>query len=338
VVKKNSIGASVTGARLIRQAAWLGLIRAPCDRCWTGIPIPAVAAGTPHSGLWLGGMAGWRGTCVTAAITAGFAAMGGATPTFAQAQPSEIQAEQACGADEIGRGTVGKILDGRTLVLDDGREVRLAAIEVPPLAGPPDAPAAPRNGRAAAAALAALAGGDQVLLRRAETGLDRYGRMLAYAYILRDDDQFLLQRELVAEGFARVGDRISGVCSGDLLSREKAARDAKLGLWGDPYYEVLDAETSRDALAHRGEFALVEGKVASVRESGPTIYVNFGRRRAGDITVTVLKRNERSFAAAGRDLKALAGRRIRVRGWVEQRGEDRAWIEAERPEQIEIGD
>jgi hypothetical protein len=66
--------------------------------------------------------------------------------------------------------------------------------------------------------------------------------------------------------------------------------------------------------------------------------VNFGRRRSGDITVTVLKRNERSFAAAGLDLKALAGRRIRVRGWIEQRGGDRGWIEAERPEQIERED
>jgi hypothetical protein len=51
-----------------------------------------------------------------------------------------------------------------------------------------------------------------------------------------------------------------------------------------------------------------------------------------------LKRNERRFAAAGLDLKTLAGRRIRVRGWIEQRGGDRAWIEAGRPEQIEIGD
>ena len=113
---------------------------------------------------------------------------------------------------------------------------------------------------------------------------------------------------------------------------------AKLGLWADPYYEVLNAETPKDTLAYRGRFALIEGKVASVRESGPTIYVNFGRRRVGDITVTILKRNERSFTAAGLDLRRLAGRRIRVRGWIEARGGERAWIEAERPEQIEMAD
>ena len=119
------------------------------------------------------------------------------------------------------------------------------------------------------------------MLRRAESGADRYGRVVAYAYTLRDDDEFLLQRELLAEGLARVGGRIGHPCAGDLLDHEKAAREAKLGLWADPYYEMLDADSAKDALAHRGRFALVEGKVASVRESGPTIYVNFGRRRIG---------------------------------------------------------
>ena len=266
-----------------------------------------------------------------AAFLAGIALLCGETLALADGAASE-QDRQVCGGEEIARGTVGKILDGRTFMLDDGREVRLAAIEVEPQ------DRADPVGRAAAAALSALAAGDQVVLLRAESGLDRYGRLLAYAYTLRDGDEFLVQEELVAEGFARVGSRIAGSCAGDLLGREKAAREAKLGLWADPYYEVLDAETPRDALAHRGRFALVEGKVASVRESGPTIYVNFGRRRIGDITVTILKRNERSFAAAGLDLRSLAGRRIRVRGWIEARGGDRAWIEAERPEQVETAD
>jgi endonuclease YncB( thermonuclease family) len=276
-------------------------------------------------------MAAWRDAGLVAAFTAGLVAACGVTPARADDQARQQQ-EQICGGDEIARGTVAKILDGRTFILEDGREVRLAAIEVAPQGGVEAA------GRAAAAALDALAAGDQVVLRRAESGSDRYGRLLAYAYAVRDGEQFLLQRELVADGLARVSARVVSPCARDLLDREKAARDAKLGLWADPYYDVLDAETAKDALAHRGRFALVEGKVASVRESGPTIYVNFGRRRIGDITVTILKRNERSFSAAGLDLRNLAGRRIRVRGWIEARGGDRAWIEAERPEQIEMTD
>ena len=84
----------------------------------------------------------------------------------------------------------------------------------------------------------------------------------------------------------------------------------------------------------RGRFALVEGKVVSVRESGGTIYVNFGRRWSEDFTVTIAKRNERVFSAAGLAPKSLSGQRVRIRGWIEERGGP--WVEAARPEQIEV--
>jgi hypothetical protein len=80
----------------------------------------------------------------------------------------------------------------------------------------------------------------------------------------------------------------------------------------------------------------VEGKVLSVRESGATIYVNFGRRWTEGFTVTILRRLQRTFAAAGVEPKKLEGRTIRVRGWIEQRGGP--IIAAEAPEQIELVD
>ena len=96
----------------------------------------------------------------------------------------------------------------------------------------------------------------------------------------------------------------------------------------------MQAENLARLQAERGHFALVEGKVLSVRESGATIYVNFGRRWTRDFTVIILKRQQRAFAAAGVEPKQLEGRRIRVRGWIEQRGGP--IIAAEVPEQIEF--
>jgi endonuclease YncB( thermonuclease family) len=251
-----------------------------------------------------------------------------------------------CGGEVIAQATVSGIIDGRTLLLNDGREVRLAAIEVPPIpmAGDP-AEVSGRIGKAAKAALDALAGGDQVSLRQADAGLDynmdRYGRLVAYVYAQRDGVELFAQGALIEAGLARAADRIDGKsCAKEMLAGEKAARAGKLGLWGDPYYEVLNADASVDVLAQRGRFALVEGQVVSVRQSGATIYVNFGRRWSESFAVTISKRNERSFAAAGLDVMSLAGRRIRVRGWAEARGADGnvPWMEALRPEQIEIAD
>ena len=239
-----------------------------------------------------------------------------------------------CGGVEFAHGTVGRVVDGSTFVLDDGREVRLAAIDVPPLDTPTP------GGVGAKATLDALVGGDQIVLRKAEFPADRYGRLSAYGYAVRDGEEIFAQGEMIAAGFARVGDRIGNrSCAADLLEREKAARNGKLGLWADSYYHLLDAENPAEVLAQQGRFALVEGRVISVRESGATIYVNFGRRWSEGFAVTVPKRNERNFNAAGVNLPALEGRRVRVRGWIETRGAAGGpEITVEHPEQIELAD
>lgn len=259
------------------------------------------------------------------------------------AQQQTQAAAPVCGGDEIARATVSRVTDGRTFTLADGREVRLAAIEVPlpPLLNQANQSSTAAAGAAAAKnALDALAGGDTVVLRRAQIASDRYGRIVAYAYTERDGDELFVQGEMIAAGLARVGDQVgSGSCAAALLGRENTARKAKLGLWADPYYDLIDAETPADVLAQKGQFALIEGQVVSVRQSGSTIYVNFGRHWSEDFAVTVRKRNERNFAAAGLDLQSLAGRRVIVRGFVEVRGtRGSPAIEATRPEQIETAD
>ena len=60
--------------------------------------------------------------------------------------------------------------------------------------------------------------------------------------------------------------------------------------------------------------------------------MNFDRVWSRNLTVTIFRRNMLAFEGAGIEPKKLA--RIRVRGWVEERGGPR--IEAVRPEQIEI--
>jgi hypothetical protein len=62
--------------------------------------------------------------------------------------------------------------------------------------------------------------------------------------------------------------------------------------------------------------------------------VNFGRRWTRDSNLTILRRSQKALAAVGIEANTFAGRRIQVRGWIEQRGG--AVIEAEAPEQIEL--
>jgi len=89
---------------------------------------------------------------------------------------------------------------------------------------------------------------------------------------------------------------------------------AQLGLWTNPYYDLLDADEPVGRGGQASPFCAGKGKVVPVRVSGATSYsyVNFGRRWTEDFTVTILKRNARSFAEVGIEPKGLAGRRVRV--------------------------
>lgn len=246
-------------------------------------------------------------------------AVNGKPATRAQAARSA-----ACPFETIGSARVRATTDARTLVLADGREVRLAGIELPP---------SETDARNAAAALERLVAGQELTLKRHGAGSDRYGRLLAYVFV--PGTEHPVQHTLLAQGHAQVAARVGEpTCAAVLLAAERAARRDGLGLWGNEAYVMRRADDPAGVAADRGRFALVEGKVLSVRESGGTIYVNFGRRWSEDFTVTVPKRSEAAFAAAGLELKKLAGLDVRVRGHIEERGGP--WIEASRPEQIEI--
>lgn len=241
------------------------------------------------------------------------------------ASPARADDRAECKPEILGAATVSAVADGRTVLLGDGREVRLPGIEVPGRDG---------NDMAARAALEKLLTGQEVRLLRMGPGGDRYGRFVAG---IAAPDEKPVQLELLAQGHALVASNIGNLgCAVAFFSAEKAARVSGAGLWGGSYYATKKAEDPAGILAFRGHFTVVEGKVLSVRESGGTIYVNFGRRWSEDFTVTTLKRNERTFAAAGLPLKSLAGRHVRVRGTVEERGGP--WIEAVHPGQIEIAE
>lgn len=248
------------------------------------------------------------------------------SPAFINPALAQGSKSKTCQYEAAGTGRVAAVMDARTLMLDDRREVRLAGIESPAADSEP--------GRAAIAALTEWATGQTIGLRRAGPERDRYGRVLAHVFIEGAQPEQSLQQRLLAAGHARAA--TSGGCVADSLVFERQARTANLGLWADPYYQVKRAEHAAEVLTQRGRFAIVEGTVLSVRESGGTIYVNFGRRWSEDFTATIPKRSERAFAAAGLEPKQLERRVVRVRGWIEERGGP--WIDLAGPEQIEIAE
>jgi endonuclease YncB( thermonuclease family) len=242
-----------------------------------------------------------------------------AATTVATTADDPAWAAAPCAFEQQGEGRVSAVIDARSVRLEDGREVRLAGIEL----AFPEKETAP---------LATLLAGRDVRLSGEDDTPDRYGRELAFVWRLPDET--LVQRELLTQGEAivspTVGDRD---CAAALMEAEGTAREAKRGIWADPT-AIKNTESPGGILTGIGRFMLVEGKVLSVRQAGATTYLNFGRNWTRDFAVTIPRQALANLAAAGLEPKSLENKRIRVRGFVEARSGPR--IEVLRAGQIEL--
>ena len=222
-----------------------------------------------------------------------------------------------------GEAVVARVADDASLVLDDGRTVKLNGVRIPRTE--------PWRGRVFAF-LEATVAGKAVRLRFDVRKRDRYGHSLAQ--VVHDDGAWL-QARLVSEGLAEVestGDNRTVIPR--LLEIEAHARAAKTGLWADPRYAVVSAEEiAAHPKSHLGRFGIVEGRVVSVTERSNWSFINFGADWHTDFTIAIAAGDRKVLRDDGIDLAALKGMKIRVRGWI------RDWngplIEVTHAEQIE---
>jgi endonuclease YncB( thermonuclease family) len=241
----------------------------------------------------------------------------------------------ACDLSPPETGTVAAVLDGETLKLTDGRTVRLigAKVPTPPLGWRGDDPWPLVD--EAKQALSALASGHAVELRFGGRRQDRHGYFLAHVFVVEGEHHLWLQEQLLAKGLARVYSFADNrACVAELLAREGRARAKRLGLWASYVYRIepsLDVERL-GRLIH--SYQLVEGTVVAVGEGGGRLYLNFTNDWRSDFTVSIDRKDASAFAAAGIDLKTLAGRRLRAHGFFAWR--NGPMIEATHPEQIEL--
>lgn len=232
-------------------------------------------------------------------------------------------------------GVVTSVTDGDTVILDDGRVVRMIGTQAPKLPlDRPDFqtwPLAPE----AKAALEAVALDRPVRLGFGGEEVDRYGRVLAHVFVAAPDGEIWAQQAMVAKGLARVYSFPDNRACLDLLfAAEGRARLAGLGIWRDPYYSTRAADAPGDLLARAGHYELVEGRVLLAEQRGGRVYLNFGRFWKQDFTVAIEAPALRLFKAAGIDPLALENALLRIRGWVDDRDGPR--IEVTHPEQIEV--
>lgn len=244
----------------------------------------------------------------------------------------------SCNLTDGGNDTIVEVIDGDTVILSSGKQVRMVGTQAPKLAlnrkNFVDWPLADT----AKTALENIALGQQVQLKYGGLKIDRHRRILAHLFIKNDDGQDIwLQEYMLQQGLTRTYSfKDNRSCVAELLIAEKSARTAQKNIWNLQYYDIIAATNLKTLAKKLGTYQLVEGILLKFEHKYGQLYFNFGDNYRTDFTISVAKMNRMAFAQSNVDFNALIGKKIRVRGWLEQRGGP--MIEATHPEQLEFLD
>lgn len=265
----------------------------------------------------------WRCLGGFAAVVAPVIASAVLATSNAQSGAGIVSPPKPCELEPGAFRTVTRVIDGETVVLDDGREVRLIGGIAPRAA---DAGATAPQGAwpaetAAVDFLSKLVLGQRVQLAHGQgPKTDRHGRLRAHLFIGDAASRQWVQGEMLAAGWARAyAFADTAACAADLKTYETVARTARAGIWAMPFYQEWDASRSGQLMQRRNHLAIVRGTVRSVARTASGVYLNFGDDWKSDFTVSIAKdavKREPEFAAT---LDALKGRTVEARGWIERR-------------------
>lgn len=256
-------------------------------------------------------------------------------PTHVAADPAAPSAP--CTLESGPIRTVTRVVDGETIVLDDGKVVRLIGALAPRA----------RDANASAGAwppeldtIKALS--DLVLAKRVKLAFagrrfDRYGRGLAQVFLIDGGREDWVQGTLLAGGFARAyGLPESFACARELYAHEAGARRRQLGLWGNGVYRLRSAERSGDLMKQRGKYERVTGTINSIGRTKSATYLNFSSDWRTDFTARIDKKVLAANPEFDRSLDALANKSVVIRGWIERR--NGPLIDIADPSQLEAAD
>jgi micrococcal nuclease len=214
-----------------------------------------------------------------------------------------------------GTGTVDTILDGLTLILKDGRVIRLSDLDIPGFVYP-------QPSEISLEAKAFLAKkfpkGTDILIYQTKTPkIGRVNRMdQLLAHITTKDGNVWAQEELVKSGLARVAPTPeTPEMIPQLYKIESSARKATLGLWQEDAFPTLTEDTAGEAI---GQYAIIRGTIDKTASVKNNVYLNFGSDWRKDFTVMIAPKVRKDMVRAGMDPLSLSGKTVEARGWVRE--------------------
>lgn len=220
-----------------------------------------------------------------------------------------VTADPACRSGEYDdRIGVQHVIDGDTIVMDDGRKLRLIGIDTPEL-GRDDRPAQPFAVEAKAflvSLLQAHPGGLHVIYGRERQ--DNYQRRLGHLFL---EDGENIQALILAAGLATPLTIPPNLRFLECYrSSTKKAAGSRSGIWSLKQFQPLRVQ---DLTGSERGYRVVTGTVSRIGDSSSSVWVNMG----GSFALRILKSDLKYFTDL--DIHKLKGNTVEARGMVYRR-------------------
>jgi micrococcal nuclease len=215
---------------------------------------------------------------------------------------------ETCPADRVDAyATIAYVIDGDTVKLTDGTNVRIVGIDTPEI-GRDGRPSAPFAEEARRALIDLLASSPQVGLRYGKERRDRHGRALAHLFLAGGTNA---GRRLLEAGLATALVVPPNLWQLECYAAaEERARMQQRGVWRLAAYQPVDAAQLPPGA--RG-FRIVRGTVRRVGESQASIWLNL----TSGLALRILKDDVTYFEDYSP--RELRGRQVEARGWLWRR-------------------
>jgi len=199
---------------------------------------------------------------------------------------------------------INYVIDGDTVILKDGRHVRLIGIDTPEIG---------RDGRksdegahtARSYLVSLLQGNKNILLKFDSQPLDRYKRTLAHLFLPNGQN---IQAVLLAKGLATpltIPPNLNFLNC--YLHHSNHAMASQQGLWELKQYKPISSTTLHN---NTHGYRVITGKVERIGESRSSIWINL----TGNVALRI-KREDLSYFIES-ELHELEGKMIQARGWI----------------------
>lgn len=210
---------------------------------------------------------------------------------------------------------VERVLDGDTVVLKDGRRIRLIGINTPEIAHPPK-PEEPL-GEWATELMAKQVNGIPLWLQQGKQPTDHYGRTLGHLFTA--DGRNIIEELLYSGAGFQVAIPPNLGYSDCYAAAQAQARQTGRGVWSHPYFRPVEATSPQ----LKGGYARVVGRVEKVILTKNLIWVDL----QGQVSLKLERKNAEFLAGDTLDQVVAASRKrsgvtdlvLEARGWVVDR-------------------